>query len=106
VRRINMIRNAYIRKTEKRLERLTGEIDSAKSAAGEIATEARSVFGQQVDGIRGKAETVRKRIREVRAAEASDWGWLKKGVEEALDDLKRSVDTTVQWLRKTGSDRR
>ena len=103
---MSMIRNAYIRKIENRLERLTGEIDSAKSTTGDIAAEARSVFSQQVDGIRGKTETVRKRIREVRAAEASDWGRLKEGVEEALDDLKRSVDSTVQWLRKTGSDKR
>jgi hypothetical protein len=103
---MDMIRNAYIRKIERRLEGLTGEIDSVKTTAGEIAAEARSVFNQQVDGIRGKAEIVRRRIREVRAAEASDWGLLKKGVEEALDDLKRSVDTTIQWLRKTGSDRR
>ena len=101
-----MIRNAYIRRVEGRLDRLTGEFESAKTGAGEITAEARASFGQQVDGIRIKAETVRKRIREVLAAEASDWGRRKQGVEEALDDLKRSVDETVRWLRRTGSDNR
>ena len=101
-----MIRNAYIRKIEERLESLTREVESARSRAGEITAEARVLINQEVDGVRIKAETVRKRLREIRAAEASDWGRLKKGAEEALDDLKRSVDSAIQRLRKTGSDDR
>ena len=75
-----MIRNAYIRKIEARLERLTREIESASTRAGEFTAEARAVLGQQLDGIRGKAETVHRKIRDIRAAKVSDWGRLKSGV--------------------------
>ena len=101
-----MIRNAYVRKIEERLDRLTREIDSVRSRAGEVTADARVRFNRQVDEIRVQAETVRKRVREVRDARTSDWGRLKKGVDEALDELKRSIDSAIQRLRKTGSDDR
>lgn len=101
-----MIRNAYIRKAEERIERLVEEIDSLRKRAETATAEARTILGREADGIRAKAETVRKRIRDVRVAEATDWGRLKKGVEDSLGDLKQAVDGAVQRFRKTGSDNR
>jgi hypothetical protein len=104
--RHGMIRNAYIRKAEERIGRLVEEVDSLRKRAETATKEAQSVLGREFEGIRGKAETVRKRIRDVRVAEAADWGRLKKGVEESIGDLKQAVDAAVQRFRKTGSDNR
>jgi hypothetical protein len=50
-----------------------------------------------------KAEVVKKSIRAVEAAGASNWGHLKNAVEEGLKELGQAVDDAVERFRKTGS---
>lgn len=101
-----MIRNAYLKKVEVRLERLGEEIESLKKKAETATADAREIVTRQVGALQSKADTARERIKALRASGDLSWGRLKKGVDDALDDLKHAVDNTFHRFRKTGSDKR
>lgn len=101
-----MIRNAYLKKVEVRLERLGEDIESLAKKAESASADARDVVARRIAVLQSKAETARDRIKVVRAAGEMNWGLLKKGADEALDDLKQAVDNTFQRFRKTGSGKR
>ena len=103
-----MVRRAYIRKVEDRLERLEDKIDHIRM---EMTTSVGGIWdriGQEIRDLRirdlrAKAEVVRKKIRAVVAAEASTWGRLKSPVDEGLKELGKVVDEAVERFRKTGT---
>jgi len=101
-----MIRNAYLRKVGARLERIDEEIDRLRTTAEAGSAEAKSLYGRQRKILWSKAEEARRRIEAVRNGGAASWGPLKKGVEVALDDLRKAVDDAVREIRKTGSSER
>ncbi len=101
-----MIRNAYLKKVEVRLERLGEDIESLAKKAESASADVRDVVARQIAVLQSKAETARDRIKVVREAGEMNWGLLKKGADDALDDLKQAVDNTVQRFRKTGSGKR
>jgi predicted nucleic acid-binding Zn-ribbon protein len=101
-----MIRNAFLKKVEKRLHGLNGEIDSLGRKAASAEAEARALFVSRVETLRSKADAARRRIEAVRTAGAANWGRLKDDVEDAIEDLRKEVDKAIQRFRKTGSDDR
>lgn len=98
-----MIRRAYIRKVEGRLERLEGDIDRLLKRMTTPVGDLRGRIDREIRDLQSKAETVRERIRAIDAAGASNWGRLKHAVEEGLQELGQAVDEAVARFRKTGS---
>ena len=98
-----MIRRTYIRKVEGRLERLEDDIDNLRTRMATPVGGIRDRIDQEILDLRVKAEVVRKRIRAVETAGASNWGRLKNAVEEGLKEMGQAVDETVERYRKTGS---
>ena len=103
-----MVRRAYIRKVEDRLERLEDKIDHIRMKMttpvdGILDRIGQEIRDLQIRDLRAKAEAVRKKIRAVVAAEASNWGRLKSPVDEALMELGKVVDEAVERFRKTGT---
>lgn len=98
-----MIRRAYIRKVEGRLERLEGDIDRLLKWMATPVGDLRGRIDREIRDLQSKAETVRERIRAIDAAGASNWGRLKHAVEEGLQELGQAVDEAVARFRKTGS---
>ncbi len=101
-----MIRNAYLRKMAARLERMDEEIDRLLTTAEAASAETKSLYGRQREILLSKAEEARRRIEAVRSGGAASWGTLKKGVEDAFDDLRNAVDDAIRQIRKTGSNDR
>jgi ElaB/YqjD/DUF883 family membrane-anchored ribosome-binding protein len=101
-----MIRNAYLKKVEARLGRLGEDIDSLAKKAESASADVREIVARQIAVLRSKTVTARDRIQVVRAAGERNWGLLKKGADDALDDLKQAVDNAYQRIRKTGSGKR
>ena len=101
-----MIRRAYIRKVEDRLERLEYDIDHLRKRMATPVGDNRDRIDREIRDLLGRAEVVRKRIRTVEAAEASNWGRLKDAVEEGLKELGQVVDEAAERFRKTGSGER
>jgi hypothetical protein len=98
-----MIRKTYIRKVEGRLGRLEDEIDHLRKRIAMPMDDIGSRIDRETRDLRSKAEAVRGRIRAVGAAGASNWGNLKKAVDEGLKELGQAVDKAVGRIRKTGS---
>ena len=98
-----MVRRAYIRKVEDRLERLENKIDHFRKQMTTPVGDIRDRIEQEIRDLGAKAQVVRKKIRAVEAAEASTWGRLKSSVDEGLKELERIVDDAVERFRKTGT---
>lgn len=96
-----MVRNAYLKKIESRLEEWDWEIARLKEKAEKAEADAKTLYHDELKVLRSKQEVARKRILELRDAGAQNWGKFKSGVEEALDDLKKAVDSAISRLRKS-----
>ena len=104
-----MIRRTYVRKVEARLAQLEGDIDRLRNRmaapVGDIG-DIRDRVEREIVVLRSKAEAVRKGIRAVEGAGASNWGRMKKTVEDGLKDLGHAIDEAIENYRKAGSGRR
>ena len=98
-----MIRKTYIRKVEDRLARLEEDIDRLRDRMAAPVGEIKDRIEREFSDLRSKAEAVRKKVRAVEAAGASNWGHLKKAVDDGLKDLGHAIDETLEKVRKTGS---
>src|SRR5512139_238316 len=98
-----MIRRAYIRKVEDRLERLEYDIDHLRKRMETPVGDIGDRIDREFRDLLERVEIVRKRIRTVEAAEASNWGRLKNAVEEGLKELGQVVDEAAERFRKTGA---
>jgi chromosome segregation ATPase len=98
-----MIRGTYIRKVEDRLARLEEDIARLRDRMAAPLGEIKDRIDREFPDLRSKAEAVRKEIRAVEAAGATNWGRLKNGVDEGLKNLGQAIDQTIEKLRKTGA---
>jgi chromosome segregation ATPase len=98
-----MIRRTYIRKVERRLERLVDDIEHLRNRIETPAGKVRDRIDLEIRDLGSKAEAVRHRLRAVEAAGASNWGHLKNAVDEGLKQLGQGIDEALEKLRKTGS---
>jgi len=98
-----MIRRAYVRKVEDRLERLEYDIDHLRKQMATPVGDIRDGSDREIRVLRTKSEAVRERIRTVEAAGASNWGHLKYSVEEELKELGQAVEEAAERFRKTGA---
>lgn len=98
-----MIRKTYIRKVEARLANLEEDIDRLRNRIATPVVEMRERVEREILDLRSKAEEVKRRVRAVEAAGASNWGLLKNAVDDGLKDLGHAIDETIEKFRKTGS---
>lgn len=101
-----MIRNAYLKKIEKRLRALDEEIEYLGNKAFEASAGARAEISRQVDTLKEKASVAKDRIRDVREAGADTWGRLKVKTDAAVEEVRKGLDEAFRKLRKTGSGER
>jgi len=101
-----MIRKTYIRKVEARLATLEEDIDRLRNRMAAPAGEIRDRVEREILDLRSKAETVRKRVRDVEAAGATNWGRLKYAVDDGIKELGQAIDEAIEKFRKTGSGSR
>jgi hypothetical protein len=95
-----MIRKAYLKRIESRIEDSNDEIESLKEKASKVGKEARVLYEEQLVILAAKEMKAQKRVQELRDSEAQTWGKLKGGVEEAVEELKDAVIAAVSKLRK------
>jgi hypothetical protein len=98
-----MIRKTYIRKVEDRLGRLEDDIGHLRKRIAPPMDDIGDRIDLEIRDLRSKADAVRKGIRAVETAGASNWGHLKKAVDEGLKELGQAIDKAVGRFRKTGS---
>ena len=95
-----MLRKAYLKRIEQRLEHWEDEISMLRDKAGKLEANARKSYQEQFDVLRRRQNVARDRVRELSEAGAGSWGKFKAGVEESVDDLKKAVENAIEKLRK------
>lgn len=96
-----MIRKAFLKRVESALETLEEDIDRIAAKAEKVEADVRIRYDEEIDVLRMKQEAVRAKVQQVRDAGAGSWGMLKRGVQDATDDLKKAVEKAVERLRKS-----
>lgn len=102
-RRRDMIRKTYIRKVEDHLARLEADIDRLRDRMAAPAGGSKDRIDREFTDLRSKAQAVRKAIRSVEAAGATNWGRLKNAVDDGLKELGQAIDQALEKVRNTGS---
>lgn len=95
-----MLRKAYLKRIEQRLEHWEDEISTLRDKAGKLEANARKSYQEQLEVLRRRQNVARDRVRELSEAGADSWGKLKAGVEASVDDLKKAVENAIEKLRK------
>ncbi len=96
-----MVRNAFLKRVASNLETLDDEIDRIVAKAEKAGQDAKIRYDEELTVLRMKREAVRAKVQLVRDAGAGSWGTLKGGVQDAVDDLKNSIEKAIERLRKS-----
>lgn len=96
-----MLRKAYLKKLEARLEDWVDEVSRLREDAENAKTDMKMKYREQLEVLRSRQELALQRIRELREAGEGNWGKFKSGAEEAVEDLKKAVQDAIEKLRKS-----
>ena len=85
---------------ERRLNDWGDEVEKLRGKADRLGSEAKGKFQEQVEELRVKQESARKKLHELRKAGGEAWEDLQSGAEAALDDLKKTLEKAgKKWKR-------
>jgi hypothetical protein len=89
-------REKILGKMEKKLNVWGEEIEMLRGKADEFSAGARTKWKEQVEELRAKQESTRKKFLEMKKSGGEAWEDLRAGTEAALEDLKKAVQNAVR----------
>jgi uncharacterized coiled-coil DUF342 family protein len=93
-------REHYQEQIESKLNEWGGEIDKIRKKADKLGAEARGKYQEQIEDLRARQETARKKLEDLKRTGGEAWEDLRSGAEAALDELKKGVEGAVDKLKK------
>jgi len=93
-------REHYQEKIESTLNEWGEEIEKISKKADRLGADARDKYRQQIEDLRARQETARKKLEDLKRTGGEAWEDLRHGAEAALDELKKGVEGAVAKLRK------
>ena len=93
-------REHYQEQIESTLNGWVEEIEKIRKKADKLGAEARGKYQDQIEDLRSRQETARKKLEDLKRAGGEAWEDLRNGAEAALDELKRGVEGAVAKLKK------
>lgn len=93
-------RERYQEKIEATLNEWGEEIEKLRKKADLLGAEARGRYREQIEDLRARQGTARKRLEELKKTGGEAWEDLRNGAEAALDELKKGVEGAVAKLKK------
>lgn len=91
-------RDAYLQKTEARLDELKAELLRYEARARALEADARLELEGKLTDLQQKREDLGDRISQIREAGADSWEALKDGVDHALDELTSGLAKAKERL--------
>jgi hypothetical protein len=76
------------------------EIEKIRKKADQLGAEAREKYREQIEDLRARQETARKKLEDLKRTGGEAWDDLRNGAEAALDELKKGVEGAVAKLKK------
>ena len=93
-------REHYQEKIESTLNEWSEEIEKIRRKADVLGAEARGKYREQIEDLRVRQETARKKLEDLKRTGGEAWEDLRSGAEAALDELKKGVEGAVAKLKK------
>jgi len=85
-------KNAAIDKFNARMEQAEARIDMLKAKAEEADADARLRLNEEIDDIRSRKDSLKKKMHELQTASDEAWQDLKAGAEAGWRALSNAVD--------------
>jgi predicted nuclease with TOPRIM domain len=92
-------KESYQEKWEVKFRILDAKVDELKEKADEEKTEAKIECAKSIEAIKAKQKEVKEKIQEMKTAGGKVKEDLKAGVDNALYDLKKAIDSAVIRFR-------
>lgn len=93
-------RERYQEKVESTLNEWGAEIENLRKKADLLGAEARGKYREQIEDLRTRQETARKKLEELKRTGGEAWDDLRSGADAALDELKKGVEGAIARLKK------
>jgi nucleotide-binding universal stress UspA family protein len=93
-------KEGYVQKIEAQLKDWRGKIDALKTKAESSRAEVKTKYLEQVEELRRKQETARKKLQEIKGSSGKAWVDMKGGVDQALAELKRSLTQAISRFKE------
>ncbi|HET7318643.1 MAG TPA: hypothetical protein VFK23_05860 [Nitrospirota bacterium] len=93
-------REHYQEKIESTLNEWGEEIDKIRKKADLLGADARGRYREQIEDLRARQETARKKLEDLKRTGGEAWEDLRNGAEAALDELKKGVEGAIAKLKK------
>ncbi|MCG7852737.1 MAG: hypothetical protein MIO92_09465, partial [Methanosarcinaceae archaeon] len=84
-------KTSYERRIEAELHEWGTKIDILKAKAEASKAEARSIYVNQIEGLKAKQEAAKRKLNQLRESGEEAWEDVKKGVDTALTDLGKAI---------------
>ncbi len=86
---------AFQEQMQARLDEWKAEIDKMRAKADKASADARMDYLRRVDELESKRDEVQQRIKSLKKQGGEAWEDVKNGLESAMSELKRSVDSAA-----------
>ncbi len=93
-------RSAYVDRVEAELREWGGQLDVLKAKAEKSKAEVKTKYLEQVQELRNKQEAVRQTLNKLKESGDEAWGDFKKGLEDALKDMKEALTQAASRFKK------
>ena len=93
-------REHYQEQIESTLDEWGEEIEKIRKKADKLGAEARGKYREQIEDLRARQETARKKLEDMKRSGGEAWEDLRSGADAALDELKKGVEGAVSKLKK------
>jgi prefoldin subunit 5 len=92
-------KEAYREKSEAQFKLLKARIDELAARADKMKAEAKIEYAEGIEALKSKKEDVKRKLKKLQEAGAEASQDLKAGLESALFDLKKAVDSAVKKFK-------
>ena len=93
-------REHYQEQIESTLNEWGEEIEKIRKKADKLGTDARGRYREQIEDLRAKQDTARKKLEDLKRTSGEAWEDLRNGAEAAIDELKKGVEGAVAKIKK------
>jgi len=95
-------REEYIEQMTAQLKEWSRKIDELEFSARAAKADARITYENRIRDMKGKRESVYKKLRELQGAGSEAWDTMTKGVDAAWDEFKHAFTEAKDKFKKTG----
>jgi len=93
-------REHYQEQIESTLNEWGEEIEKIRKKADKLGADARGRYREQIEDLRAKQDTARKKLEDLKRTSGEAWEDLRNGAEAAIDELKKGVEGAVAKIKK------